>query len=250
MIVERCWQAGVRAVVAIAIVEGLLLWPPLVSAQSKSLLDQGVAAAMYGRCRTDVFSHSNDLLGSAAALGAFAPVAVSRITAGADEITMIAAMCAHQIHEHRCTPKIVNVAGDILVDISPVGSAMPPSTVNYGSIVGGTVGVIGGAIGGSRYGGVGTAVGAGAGGYYGAGQGTAWASKKQAKSCIDRQQQLDRMSANLTGSVPSLSMAALQALIVFNVQRRTISEADADTLITEATKLSKRASEVLQAAMR
>jgi hypothetical protein len=245
MIVERCGQAWRQGVVAIAVAGGLLFWPLLVSAQSQSLLGQGVGAAMYGRCQTDVLS--NDLLRSAAALGAFAPATVSRITAGGDEMTAIATMCAHQIHQHRCTQKVVAVAGDILMKANPTGKAVAPATVNPGTIVGGTAGLVTGAILGSREG-AGTAIGAGViGGALGAAGGGAYWNRQQMNACINRQQQLDGMSASLTGSVPRLSLAALQALMVSNVQRRAISEADADTLITEANKLSQRAPDVFQA---
>jgi hypothetical protein len=245
MMIERCIQAGRRGVAAILAIQAVLFWPSLVSAQSGSLLNQGTSAAMYGRCQTDVLS--NDLLRAAAALGAFAPDTVTRITAGGDEMSVIAGMCAQQIHQHRCTAKIVAVAGDLLMKGNPGGKAVASPTVNSGTIVGGTAGLLTGVLLGSREG-TGTALGAGLiGGALGAAGGTAYWNKQLMNECIHRQQQLDSMSANLTGNVSSLSLAALQQLLVDNVQRRRISESDADALITEANKLSQRAAQVFQA---
>ena len=248
MTVETCGNARLHAVVVTSVTVGVLICSSLLlaaSAFAASPLGQGVGAAMYGRCQTDVLS--NDLLRAAAALGAFAPDTVTRITAGADEISIIAGMCAQQIHQHRCSAKIVAVAGDLLMKGNPTGRAPASPTVNGGAIVGGTAGLLTGVLLGSRES-AGTGIGAGLiGGALGAAGGSAYWNKHVMTECIQNQQQLDRLSANMTGNVPSLSLAALQQLIVDNVQRRRISSANADTLITEANKLSQRAVEVFQA---
>jgi len=201
---------------------------------------------MYGRCKTDVLSQNTDLLQSAAVLGALAPDTVTRITAGAESMTVLAANCGNQIHEHRCSKEIVLVAGDLLQSETPAGKLVPQQR-NPGAVLGATTGALTGALLGSNNGAGSALVAGGLGGYIGWQGGGAIFNAAQARSCIQRQKQLDAMSTNMTGHVPNLSLAALQQLIVDNVQRGTISSKDADTVIREANNLSKRALQVIQA---
>ena len=67
---------------------------------------------------------------------------------------------------------------------------------------------------------------------------------KEKNACIDRQHKLDGISANFTESVRSVSVVALQQLILHHVQMNVISQADADTLMAEANKLSQRVGSV------
>jgi hypothetical protein len=85
------------------------------------------------------------------------------------------------------------------------------------------------------------------GGVVGATGGTAYWNMKEKNACIDRQHKLDGISANFTESVRSVSVVALQQLILHHVQMNVISQADADTLMAEANKLSQRALEVFEA---
>jgi hypothetical protein len=211
-----------------------------------SLLQQGATAAMYGRCETDVLD--GDLQRSAAVLGALAPAVVNRVVRDADELAQIALMCSLQIHQQRCTAKVVAVAGDVLLSQQPVGKASPPPP-NPGALLGGTVGGLTGLLLGTSREGVGTGIGAAAiGGYLGAQGGSAAWNKAQMKSCIDRQASLDALSNKLQGLVTTLSVNNLTALIDANIRARTLTTQEATTLVNEMNKLADRAVEVLQAA--
>jgi hypothetical protein len=248
MIISKpCLTVRVAAA-AITVVYGVLTGPAVdsVQAATPSLLDRGAGAALYGRCQADVLR--NDMLRPAAVLGAFAPDAVNRLVERSDEMTVLALMCAHQIHQHRCSAKIVAVAGDVLVGSRPAGKAMPSDKPNPGAVLGGTVGALGGLLLGTAKEDVGTGLGAaivgGAVGYQGGG---AVFNKAQMNACIRRQRELDAISMKLEGRVADISLPSLEALIRSNVRMRAIVQREADLLITEANKLSYRASEVFQA---
>jgi hypothetical protein len=180
------------------------------------------------------------LLRSTAVLGAFSPATVSRLLRGGDELSVIARMCAHQIHQHRCTAKVVAVAGDLLTAGRPGSAAVPPA-VNPGAVGIGTAA----AVLGLATGDVGRAV---TWGVAGAGAGSfAW-SAVQERECQSRQAQLDRLSEPLEGSLTSLSLGAIDQLIVSNVRSRRLSQQQADVLVAEANKLARKAYEVINAA--
>ena len=190
-----------------------------------------------GVARSDVLTHNTDLLQSAAVLGARFRHCYANITAGAESMTVLAANCGNQIHEHRCSKEIVLVAGDLLPSETPAGKLVPQQR-NPGAVLGATTGALRALLGSNN--GAGSAlVAGGLGGYIGWQGGGAIFNAAQARACIQRQKQLDAMSTNMTGHVPNLSLAVLQQLIVDNVQRGTISSKDADTVIREANNLSK-----------
>jgi hypothetical protein len=215
-----------------------LLDVPAARAQGSrpSLLDSGVGAAMYGRCQADLLV--GDMRRASVVLAVFAPDAVTRLVTDGNELAALAKMCAQQIHQNRCGVRIVGLAGDVLTAGRPGAGASPPPA-NIGAVLGGTAGALGGLMFGDRplrdaavYG-IGGAVGGG----------VAWDAYK-AKSCRDRQAKLDGISQKMGGYVSHLSTPALDALIRSNAGA-AISEAEADTLIVEANKLSVRAIEVL-----
>jgi hypothetical protein len=247
MIASNRRLAGGIAASVLLVASGALMWSfaGSVLAASPSLLDRGTGAALYGRCQTDVLR--GELLRSAAVLGAFAPDAVNRLVVRSDELTVIALMCAHQVHEHRCTAKIVAVAGDVLAGSHPSGKALPPQKANPGAIVGGTAGAVTGLLLGTQEG-LGTAVGAGViGGTLGAAGGSAVFNKAQMNACIGKQKELDAISMKLGGSTSDISLPGLERLIVSNVRSGAIVQREADILITEANRLQHRAIEVFQA---
>jgi len=211
---------------------------PAASAQGPrpSLLDSGVGATLYSRCQVDLLV--GDMRRASVVLAVFAPDAVTRLVTDGNDLAELAKLCAHQLHQHRCSAKIVAVAGDVLTAGRPGEKAMPPPA-NTGAIMGGTVGVLGGLMFGERP--LRDAALWGIGGA--AGGGFAWDAYK-AKACRDRQLKLDGISLKMGGYVSFLSTPALEALIRSNVGTG-ISEAEADTLIIEANKLSVRAIEVL-----
>ena len=201
-----------------------------------SLLDSGVGAAMYGRCQADLLT--GDMRRASVVLAVFAPDAVNRLVTDGNELAVLAKMCAQQIHQNRCSAKIVGLAGDVLTAGRPGSGAAPPAA-NIGAVLGGTAGALGGLMFGDRP--VRDAAVYGIGGAVGGG--VAW-NAYQAKSCGDRQAKLDGISRKMGGYVSYLSTPALEALIRSNAGT-AISEAEADTLIIEANKLSVRAIEVL-----
>ena len=238
MIVRRL-RIWLRVVLAMIAVLALLLTSSVAGAQGPrpSLLDAGVGAAMYGRCQTDLLT--GDMRRATVVLGVFAPDAVGRLVTDESELAAIAKMCAQQVHQNRCSEKIVALAGDVLTSGRPGEKATPPP-VNPGSIVLGTAGVLGGLMFGDSpmrdaalYGIGGAAAG-----------GLAWDAYK-AKACRQRQVALDGISLKMRGTVSVLSTPALDALIRSN-GGSSISNAEADTLIIEANKLSVRMIEVLQ----
>jgi hypothetical protein len=238
MIVPRL-RVWLRLVIAMIAMLALLLTSSVAGAQGPrpSLLDSGVGAAMYGRCQADLLT--GDMRRATVILGAFAPDAVGRVVTDGDELAAIAKMCAQQIHQQRCSEKIVALAGDVLTSGRPGEKASPPPG-NPGAIMGGTIGVLGGLMFGDRP--IRDAALYGIGGA--AGGGIAW-DAYMAKSCRERQVKLDGISLKLRGTVSVLSTPALEALIRSNAGS-SISSADADTLIIEANKLSVHMIEVLQ----
>src|SRR5689334_12443142 len=142
MIVRRL-RIWLRVVLAMIAMLALLLTSSVAGAQGArpSLLDAGVGAAMYGRCQTDLLT--GDMRRATVVLGVFAPDAVGRLVTDESELAAIATMCAQQVHQNRCSEKIVALAGDVLTSGRPGDKAMPPP-VNPGSIVLGTAGVLGG----------------------------------------------------------------------------------------------------------
>ena len=211
-----------------------------------SLLQQGVSAAAMGRCQTDLLDA--DLQRSAAVLAAFAPDVATRLVPGPDERAEVALMCSQQLHQLRCSAKIVAVAGDVLTAQQPGGKAIPPGP-NPGAVVVGTAAGLTGLLLGTRRDGLGTGVRDGAvGGYAGYQGGSMWWNAQLMKSCIQRQATLDTLSSKLQGSVNVLSMASLTALIDMNITGRILTQQEGSTLVSEANKLATKAIEVLQAA--
>ena len=208
-----------------------------------SLLQQGMAAALYGRCMPDVLTP--DLMQSAAALAAFAPAAVSRLAPAGDEIGQLALMCTQQLHQHRCTEQIVAVAGDLIGAQQPAGKALPPS-VNPGAIVGGTIGAVGGWLLGSQVNGTMGTVGMATGAWKGAQIGSNALNAGRMASCMNEQARLDGISGRLAGQVGALSFTNVQALIAANQRARIITPAEAAALNAEATRLASRAEAVLR----
>ena len=232
MNIGTCRQAWRHAFVAIALVQVVLLWPSLVFAQTKSLLDQGVGAVMYGRCQVDTLT--GDLRRATVVLGVFAPDAVTRLVT--DENAENAKLCAQQIHQQRCSKDMVNLVGDLLTAGRPGDKFFVPP-LNPGT----ALGAMAGAWWGYDRGGL---LGAAAGGFaLGSVGGFLW-NAQHATGCIDSQRALDTVSLNLRGSVRVLSASALIELIESNVGG-AISRADADALMAETNKLSVRYIEVL-----
>jgi hypothetical protein len=240
MIAKRS-PTWLRLAIAMIATHPLLLDPSVVTAQGSrpSLLGSGVGGAMYGRCQPDLL-RTGDLLRATTVLGAFAPDAVTRLIRADDELTVVAKMCAHQIHQHRCTAKMVAVAGDVLTKGRP-GGKKAPDLANPGAVVGGTAGAVLGLTFGDKP--IRDAALWGLGGA--AGGALAW-DAYQANACKERQRKLDGISLKLGGYVSVLSTPALEALIRSNAGS-VISEADADTLITEANKLSLHTGQVFDA---
>jgi hypothetical protein len=229
---------------------GLALHSPGVPGQTgtlrpPSLGQQGTAAAMYGRCMTDVLSP--DLLRSALVLGAFSQDVAGRLVRGADEMTQIALMCSQQIHQHRCSAKIVAVAGDVWLDQAPAAANATRPQMNTGAVLGGVVGGLGGLLLGTGERGNGSLPGMVIGGYAGAKFGESKWTQVQAVACVGRQRQLDALSTKLQGTLPRLSVAGLTTLIEANIRQRTLSQQEAAILVTEANKLADKGMAVFQA---
>jgi hypothetical protein len=230
----RCGQAWLHTVVAVAVVQVVLLWPSGVSAQTKSLLDQGVGAAQFSRCQVDVVT--GDTRRATVMLAAFAPDAATRLVT--DENAEIPKMCAHQIHQQRCTKDIVALVGDLLTEGRPGSKLFLPSANPYSAVLG-----TGGALIGLAFGERPLLSGALLG-YGGAVAGNYMWEGQHATGCIERQRALDNVSLKLQGSVRVLSASALTDLIESNVGS-TISRGDADVLKAETEKLSVRYIEVM-----
>lgn len=222
----------------------LLMVSHSASAQNNPL-QQGVNTAMYGRCMVDVLTP--DRMQMAAALGALAPAELNRLAPAPDEMAQIEHMCAHQLHQHRCSAKIVAAVGSAITSQHPAGKAAPP-TANPGALLGGTAGAVLGTIAGSDRGLTGAMVGGAAGAWGGAKVGSNLFDNAAAAACINAQSQLDAIASRLQGSIRTYSAQGVQALIENNRQNQVITAAEAADLNGEVMRLAGRAQDVLKAA--
>jgi hypothetical protein len=170
----------------------------------------------------------------------------SRVAPPPDELAVLAQACSLQLHQQRCGAKIVAVAGDFITAQHPAGRAVPPS-VNWGTLMGGTAGLLGGVIVGNGNRHIGPVIGGAAGMYGGAQWGSSWYDRTAAGSCMLAQRQLDAVSSRLVGRVSSFSAAGVLALIDDNQRRRTIGAEEAVALRAEVMRLHGQADALMHA---
>jgi len=207
-------------------------------------LQQGITAATYGRCMVDVLTP--DRLQMAAALGALAPAAVNRVAAPPDEMGIIVQMCAHQLHQQRCSKQILAVAGDIyMAQFQNVNKVTPPS-MNAGAVMGGTVGVLGGMLLGPSDG-FGKVASMGVGGWAGAKAGSSLMGGGEAAVCQMKLTEMDAISNRLQGFIGSnYSAQALMTLIENNQRSQVITDQEAADLKGEIGRLSSQAANLFK----
>lgn len=210
------------------------------AAPGGNAVQRGLNAAMYGRCRADLF-HPEQVR-AAAAMAVLSPAAVQRLVPATDEMGQLILMCAQQLHQHRCSAKIVAVAGDLL--------GMPPDPTkrpDAGAVFGGVAGGLAGALTGGWVGPKTAVVGGAVGMYKGAQAGSSLLNGGAAGACIQRQHQLDAASLRVQGPLGHLSHAGLQSALERSVRQRSMTLADAQALADEAARLADRAVPALQA---
>jgi hypothetical protein len=217
-----------------------------------SPMQQGAGQMMYGGCMADVLSGPQR--SAVGALAALNPSAAAAMAVPVDDTDQMAMWCSKAIHDQRCTTKIVAVLGDQLGKGNPAAKVKPPSDLSLvvaGAAVGGVLGMlsgnqdnkpVSGAVKGALYGG-----------------GIAWAGTKAldkarnaaaAARCEKTRADLDAISAKLGGSlgpVGSINDEDVRLLIVGNVQAHRITQAEADMLQLEVTRLSGKVDELFVA---
>jgi len=222
--------------------------PVPAAAQSRrqpSPMQQGAGQMMYGSCMVDVLSAEQR--SAAAALAALSPAVAGTLSTAADETDQIAMWCSKAIHDQRCTTKIIAVLGDQLSKGNPAAKVKPPS-VNSGALVGGAVGGVIGLLGGNAvdhpY------LGAAAGMWGGAKAGGKMWNGAVAADCEKTRLDLDSISSRLGGTlgpIGTINEDDVRLLILANVQAHRITQAQADRLQLEVTRLSGKVDELLQA---
>jgi hypothetical protein len=228
-----------------ALLAAALVMLPLPPAQAQAApggnaVQRGVNAAMVGRCRTDVLQAEQ--VRSAAALSVLSPAAVQRLVPATDEMGQLMLMCAHQLHQHRCSAKIVALAGDIL-GLPPDPTKRPDAGAVFGGVAGGLAGALTGGWVGPKTAAVGGAVGI----YKGSQAGSALLNGGAAGACLQRQRQLAAASLRVLGPLGHLSHAGLTAALERSVRQRSLALADAQALADDAARLADRAGPALQA---
>lgn len=224
------------------LVAALLLAPlqPALAQPAPNAVQRGVNAAMYGRCRADLLQAEQ--VRSAAAMAVLSPAAVQRLVPATDEAGQLMLMCAQQLHQHRCSARVVAVAGDLL--------GMPPDPTqrpNAGAVLGGVAGGLAGVLTGGWVGPKTALVGGAVGAYKGAQGGSALLNGGAASACIQRQRQLDAASLRVLGPLGHLSHTGLQTALERSVRQRSMTLADAQALADEAAQLGDHALAALQA---
>ncbi|MBX3604740.1 MAG: hypothetical protein KF788_05700 [Piscinibacter sp.] len=217
---------------------------PAYAQSSLSPLQRGVLIAAGGRCMSDVLTPPYRRM--AAALGALAPDVASRVAPPPDELAVLTQACSLQLHQQRCAAKIVAVAGGFITAQHPAGRAVPPA-MNWGTIFGGTAGLVGGVIAGNSNRVIGPIIGGAAGMYGGAKLGADWYDRTAAGSCMLAQRQLDAVSSRLVGRVNTFSPAGMLALIDANQRSQTITADEASQLRAELMRLQGQADALLHA---
>lgn len=213
--------------------------------QSPSPLQRGAAGAMYGRCDPNMLAM--DQIEAAAALSVIAPAALQRLMPAPETADLLVGMCAHQIHQHRCTAKIVAATGEAIGAGRPGAGAKPP-TANPGAVFGGVAGGVLGLLGGNAIADTpGAVIGGAAGAWKGAQVGGTWFAGKQAAGCAQAQARRDAISAKLVGTLRNVSYGTVVNLLESNRRARLIGDAEATELANEAQRLATRAPQVLQA---
>lgn len=221
---------------------------PAVQAQSTPV-QQGLAVAMYGRCDPGMLSVEQQHL--AVAMGALSPATRNRLLNGhrGAEQTSLIQMCAHQVHHHRCSRPIVNLAGDVLESTyrARMQSIQPGQASRHGQsnamAVGGVVAgsLLGAAISGKPV--SAWTAGMGALGWKG---GSMLDSAREVAECRARQRELDAMGDRVGGQLSALSLAGVGDLIWRDVRSGRLSQTQADILNHEINRLLARSSDVLQ----
>jgi hypothetical protein len=245
MEVSMTATAGVFSATCIATVLAAVVLPAAAQAQrSTSPMQQGAGALMYGSCRSDVLSQSQRA--AVAALAALSPGVARAMVQAYDPTDEVALYCSKDLHDKRCTTKIVAVLGSALT-AQPGGQVMPPSQ-NPGAVVGATAGAVVGLLGGATM--DRPLLGAALGGWAGAKAGSTLVDGGAAASCIHVRNQLDAASAKLVGTlgpVGSLEAEDVRLLIASNLHQRRITQAESDALLQEVARLSGKVDALMQA---
>lgn len=222
---------------------------PQAQAQSTPI-QRGIVAAMHGRCDPAMLTVDQQNL--AVAMGAFSSPARERLLngyRGLEQATLIQ-MCAHQVHHHRCSKPIVDLAGDVLERVyrTRLQSIQPDprrqqAQSNALAISGAVAGsLLGAAISGKPV--SGWTAGLGVLGWKGGGKLDA---AREVAQCRGRQRELDAIGDRLGGQVSLLSHTSVGDLISRDLRNGRMSQQQVDILVDEINRLLARSTHVLQA---